>query len=145
MVWGEPPEHDADHGKADEGGGGSGITLEVAGEPAASADPSKGSLDHPSFWQDNKTFCDVGSFDDLDLPCTCSCGSGTNARPLIAAIGVDAFDEGEQPSCAFVEHQGGTIAILNASGMNGDAQQEAQRVDEDVAFAALDLLARVEA
>lgn len=134
-----------DHRETDEGGDGSGVALEVTGEAAASADPGEGSLDHPSFGQDNKSLGDVGSFDDLDLPCTCSCGSGTNARPLIAAIGVDAFDEGEQPSCAFVEHQGGTIAILNASGMNGDAQQEAQRVDEDVAFAALDLLARVEA
>ena len=36
-----------------------------------------------------------------------------------------------------------TITVLNVSGMNDDVQQEAQRVDQDVPLATLDLLARV--
>ena len=35
------------------------------------------------------------------------------------------------------------VAVLNISRMNDDAQQEAQRVDQDVPLATLDLLARV--
>jgi hypothetical protein len=37
----------------------------------------------------------------------------------------------------------GTITILNIGRMNDDAQQEAQRVDQDVPLATFDLLARV--
>jgi hypothetical protein len=37
----------------------------------------------------------------------------------------------------------GAIAVLNVGGMNDNVQQETQRVDQDVPFATLDLLARV--
>ena len=130
---------------AAEGGDGSGVVLEVPGEAAASADPCEGSFDHPSLGQDDKSLGDVGSFDDLDLPGAGSGGSGANARSLIAAIGVDAFDEGEQASRPFVEHQRGAVAILDGGGVNRNAQQQTQRVDEDVALATRDLLARIEA
>jgi len=66
-----------DHRETDEGGDGSGVALEVTGEAAASADPGEGSLDHPSFGQDNKSLGDVGSFDDLDLPGTGFGGGGS--------------------------------------------------------------------
>jgi hypothetical protein len=36
-----------------------------------------------------------------------------------------------------------TITVLNIGRMNDDVQQEAQRVDQDVPLATLDLLARV--
>ena len=35
------------------------------------------------------------------------------------------------------------VAILNIGGMDDDVQQEAERVDEDMALAARDLLARI--
>jgi hypothetical protein len=35
------------------------------------------------------------------------------------------------------------VAVLHAVGMNDDAQQKPERVDEDVAFAAGDFLTRV--
>ena len=145
MVWGESPEHDADHSETDKGRCGSGIALEIAGQTAIAADPSQSSLDHPSLWQDNKSLGFVGSFDDLDLPVAGFCSGGPNARPLIASVGVDTFDEGKQSPGPLVENQGGTVAILDAGGMNSDVQQEAKRVDEDVSLAALDLFARVEA
>ena len=146
MVWlGQASEHDADHSEADESGDGFGITLEVAAEAPASADPCEGSFDHPSFGQDDKPLGDVGSFDDLDRPGASSGGGGANARPLIAAVGVDTFDEWKQSPRPFVEHQCHAVAILNAGGMDGDAQQEAERIDKDVALAARNLLARIEA
>ena len=36
-----------------------------------------------------------------------------------------------------------TVTVLHISGMNNNAQQEAQRVDQDVPLATFDLLARV--
>jgi hypothetical protein len=145
MIWGEPPEHKADHSEADKGGCGSGIALEIAGQTAIAADPSQSSLDQPSLWQDSKSLGFVGSFDDLDFPVAGFCSSCPNARPLIACVGVDTFDEGKQSPGTLVENQGNTVAILDAGGMNSDVQQEAKRIDEDVPLAALDLFARVEA
>ena len=48
----QAPEHDADHGETDEGGDGSGVTLEVSGEAATAADPGESSFDDPAFGQD---------------------------------------------------------------------------------------------
>ena len=36
------PQHDADHGEADEGGDGSGVALEVACQAPEAAEPGKG-------------------------------------------------------------------------------------------------------
>jgi hypothetical protein len=41
------------------------------------------------------------------------------------------------------QHLVGTIAILDIGGMYHHAQQETERVDQDVPLAPLDLLARV--
>jgi hypothetical protein len=57
-------------------------------------------------------------------------------------ISKDALDEREQPSCTAQQVEG-AVAILNISGMNDNAQQETQRVDQDVPLATFDLLARV--
>src|SRR6266478_4157683 len=66
---GQASEHDADHGEADEGNDGGGVSLEVASEPAIASDPGKGALDDPSLGQDGEL---VGftPFDDFKLPST---------------------------------------------------------------------------
>jgi len=85
---------------------------------------------------------EVGALDDLQPPRT---GLGDNPghfRSLITAIGVDALDEGEAAP-GLPQHGGGTVTVLNISGMNDHAQQEAKGIDKDVALASPDLLARV--
>jgi hypothetical protein len=63
---------------------------------------------------------------------------------LIACVGEDAFDE--RAGATYPAQQiAGAVAILHVGRMNNDAQQEAERVDEDVALAARDLLARIKA
>ena len=64
-------------------------------------------------------------------------------RAAIAAVGVDAFDEGEETPRAPVEHEDRAVAILDVGRVDDDMQQEALRVDEDVALAPRRLLARV--
>jgi hypothetical protein len=54
MVCRDPPEHDADHGEADEGGSFASVTFEVLGESAAVADPGEGPFDDPALGQDDK-------------------------------------------------------------------------------------------
>ena len=88
--------------------------------------------------------CSVAAFDDLDLPAA-GLGDGRgHLRSLIAGIGEDALDEGEQAPRR-TEQVAGAVAILNVGGMDDDAQQEAERVDEDMALATRDLLARIKA
>lgn len=84
----------------------------------------------------------IAALDDLQGP-----GAGVGDRhggfgALISGIGEDALDEGKG-AARLSQDLPQTIAILNVGGVDDDAQQQAERVDEDVAFAARDLLARV--
>lgn len=142
MPWpGQASEHDADHGEADEGGDGARVALEVAREAAVAADPGEAALDDPTLGQDDEAMR-VAPLDDIQLP---GAGPGDGARqlrPLIAAVGVDALDEGER-AAALAQQRDRAVVILDICGMDDDVQEETERVDEDVALAARDLLARV--
>ena len=139
---GHSAQHDADHGEAEEGGDGSGVAFEVAGQAAVAADPGKGALDDPALGQNDKTMS-IAAFDDLQSPATCIGDDPRHLRPLIAGIGEDAFDEREG-SPRHAQDLTRAVAILHVGGV-GHAQQEAQRIDQDVALAAGDFLRRVKA
>ena len=142
MAWlRQAPEHDADHCEADEGCDGSGVALEVSCEATAAADPGDGSFDDPSLRDDLETDCSVGALNDVDHP-----GAGfrrglSGFRTLVAAVGIDAFDERKQAARTSIEDQRNAITVLDVGGMNRNAQQEAERVDQDVPLAARNLLA----
>src|ERR1700730_7807678 len=126
MTWPcQASEHDADHGEPDEGGDGARISLEITRQAAIAANPGQ------------------GSFDDREPP-TAGAGSGLRgAWSLIAGIGEDPLDEGEEAARAPIENQPRPVAVLNIAGMDGDVQQKAKRIDQDVALAPGDLLARI--
>jgi len=118
------------------------MTFEVLGEPAAAADPGEGALDDPALGEHDEAM-QLVAFDNLDGP-----GTGLGQSPcqlwsLIVGVGEDALDEGEQAARAAVEDQSCPVAVLDVGRMNDDVQQEAERVDKNVPFAAFDLLARV--
>ena len=143
MAWsGQASEHDADHGEADKGGDGSGVALEVAGQTTVAADPCDRALDDPSLGQDNEAVR-IAALDDLQGPATGIGNDLLHFRPLVPRIREDALDEGEQTACR-AQHLAGTIAILHVGRMDDHAQQEAERIDEDVALASRDLLACIE-
>ena len=64
---------------------------------------------------------------------------------MVAAVSKNAFDEGEQTTGAPAKYQCNAVAILNVGRVNSNAQQQTERIDEDMAFAARDLLARIKA
>jgi len=139
---GQASEHDADHGQSDEGSDGAGVALEIACQAAIAADPGQGSFDDPALGQYDE-FVQLVALDDLEHP-TAGVGCGLRgARSLIAGIGEDALDEGEEAAGAPIENQARPVAVLNVGGMNDDVQQEAERVDQDMALAPGDLLARI--
>jgi len=85
------------------------------------------------------------ALDDLDNPAAAAGSSLRGAWSLIAGIGEDALDEGEEAARASIEHQPCPVAVLNVGGMDDDVQQKTERIDKDVPFAARDLLARIKA
>jgi hypothetical protein len=117
------------------------VTFEVLGEATAVADPGEGPFDDPAFGQDYKAV-EIAALDDLEPPRTALGDSLRHFRPLVATIGVDALDKGEGAT-GLPQHGSGTVTVLNIGGMNDDAQKEAKGIDEDVALASFDLLARV--
>lgn len=117
------------------------MTLEVACEAAIAADPCEGAFNDPALGQDDEAV-KIGALDDLEFP-----GAGLGhgiGRPLalVAAVGEDPLDEGEQAARS-AQQRDRTVAILDICGMDEDVQQKTKRVDEDVALAARRLLARV--
>ena len=135
-------EHDADHSEPDDGGDSARISLEIARQAAIAADPRQGSFDDPALRQHDE-FVQFVALDDLKHP-TAGPGCGLRgAGSLIAGIGEDALDEGEEAAGASIENQSRPVAVLNVGGMDDDVQQETERIDQDMALAPGDLLARI--
>ncbi len=82
----------------------------------------------------------LDNFDDpVAAPRSCQC----SACAAITGIGEDAYNEREQSPRVLVEDEGGPVAILDIGRMNRSAQQQAERIYENVALLALDLLSRI--
>ena len=85
----------------------------------------------------------VGAFDDVEFPRSRTRDERAHLGALVAAVGDEAFDE-RKPLASLAKQRFRTIAILNVGSMDVDVQQQAERVDQDVALAAEDFLTRVE-
>src|SRR3979490_124528 len=143
MTWPcQASEHDADHGQPDEGSDGARVSLEIARQAAIAADPGQRAFDDPALGQDDE-FVQFVALDDLDHPMAGAGSSSRDAWSLIAGIGEDALDEGEEAARAPIENQPRPVAVLNVGGMDDDVQQKAERINKDVALAPDDLLARI--
>ena len=139
---GQASKHDADHGQSDEGSDGAGVALEIACQTAIAADPRQSAFDDPALGQDDE-FVQFIALDDLEQPTTGAGNRSRGTRSLIAGIGKDALYEGEEAAGASIENQSRPVAVLNVGGMDHDVQQEAERIDQDMALAPGDLLARI--
>lgn len=117
------------------------MTLEVTCQPAMVADPADCSLDNPPLGQHHEAVL-VASSDDLHLPWSGSLHGGGHFRPLIARIADDPLEEGELSS-GLAQQRFGAVPVLDVGGMHHDAQQQAERVRQDVALAPKGLLARI--
>jgi hypothetical protein len=116
--------------------------LPILGEPSASPEPGKGAFDHPASRQQFEALGDVGAFDDLQFPvadpgqCVAQFGAG------IAAIGEHVAQPGKAGADG-LKHSGGTVPILHRGAVHNQPHHEAERVGDDMALAALDLLAGI--
>lgn len=83
------------------------------------------------------------ALDDLDDPVAAPGGGQCGVRSAISRVCEDAHDERKQSPRAFIENECRAVAILDAGGMYVGAQQQAERIYENVALLTLDLLARI--
>ena len=140
-ICSKSPEHDADHGETNERSDGYCVAFEITSQTTIATDPGERPFDNPSFGQDLEAG-GVGSLHDLEPPCSGAPDDECHLLPRVSAISKDALDEREQSSRTAQQLEG-PVAVLNIRRVNNDAQQEAQRVDQDVPLATFDLLARV--
>jgi len=118
------------------------MTFEVFGKASTSADPGECAFDDPALGENNETM-QLAAFDDLEGPGSRLCHGGGRLGSLIAGVGKDAFEERKAAARRAIEDQSCPVAILNVGRMDDDVQEEAERIDENVALATRDLLARV--
>ena len=112
----------------------------VLGESPGPVEPGEGAFDDPAFGQDLEAFV-VAAFDHLDGIAEHFFGS-VDQGSRVAAVhedGGDGVEAAKQP------HGYGACRdpVLDAGRMHDSRQQVALRIYRDVAFAALDFLARV--
>jgi len=137
-------EHEADGSEAEER---ERIVIEIfpiLGQAATAPKPTDGAFDDPSFGQNDEGFGSIGTTDDLgDQVRQDARQSVMEHLPGIGAVGKQLLEERELSEHSGQEHQP-AIAILDIGGCNQSVQQQAQRVDKDMAFLAFDQLAGIE-
>ena len=100
-------------------------SLEILRQSAVSIEPSKGSLNDPSAWQQLKADGVSGAFDDFDGPVT-EFGKGiTQTGAIIDAVGEAMTQPGEQ-LVDRRDDQSGTVAILDIGGVHLGATSRPQ-------------------
>src|ERR1700704_4462451 len=109
-ICSKSPEHDADHGEADECSNGRCVAFEVASEATVRTDPRERSFDDPPFRQHLKS-SSVRSLDDLQSPGTSAPHRHRHLASRISAVSKNAFDEREKSSRPAQQVEG-AIAVL---------------------------------
>jgi len=97
----------------------------------------------PTTWKHHKSFGLIGALDDFSFEVGQDFRERlVKFRPLIAGVGKQLFQERIHPEQGS-KQQDAAVTILDIGGMNDGVEQQAQRVYENMALLALDLLARI--
>jgi hypothetical protein len=115
----------------------------VPRKAATAGQPGQRSLHDPALREGDEAAGALRSPDEVQPPTAAAPCRGGGAWPLVSSVGEDGEDEGEQRSRTVIQHQRRTVAVLDVGRVHHDVQQQSERVDEDVVFDALDLLARI--
>lgn len=103
--------------------------------------PGKGTFNDPAPRKDNEALLVIGAKHELKPKATTVCNP-IEELASIAAINPDQtqfFAGAWQPR----EQQPSAVPILDCSGSDNDCHEQAQRIDEQMAFASVDLFAFV--
>jgi hypothetical protein len=112
---GQSPNKELHGGDVNPGFGAGNRSLEIFGQTAVSVEPSEGSFDDPSLWQQLKSGRVSGAFDNLDGPLA-EFGEGiTQIRAVIDTVGEEMAQPGKQLVDG-LDDKPGIIAILDIGG-----------------------------
>jgi hypothetical protein len=143
--WGitEFSEHQANGREAEEG---ERIVIEVfpvLGEPSTAIEPADGAFDNPALGQYDEAFDMIAPSDDLGNEIGHdACQTVVEHWPGIGAVGKQLPEKRELPEQGG-QQQKASVAVLNIGRRDQRVQQQAQRINENVALLALDQLARI--
>ena len=118
-----------------------GEPLVVFAETTVPTKPSEGSLDNPSSGQDDEPNYSHWTQDCLQYPSE-SVANPIDQFPCIATIGPNQL-QARQLVPNFLQHQLGTVTILNVGGMNDHGQKKSQGVDQKVPLPAVDFFSGI--
>ena len=124
------------------------VLLVIAGEAALLDEPAEAALDDPAPRQHNEALLIFELLDDAQPKVRAMTEELAHAAhegfefACVATIGED-HEQAQQAVAEHAEEQLGTIAVLHAGGRDHHTEQQAVGVGERVAFAALDLFARI--
>src|SRR6516164_6138391 len=105
---------------------------------AVSIEPSEGSFDDPSAWQQLKAGSVSGAFDNVDGPGT-EFGEGvTQVGAVVDAVSEEMSQPGKQLMDG-LDDEAGTIAILDIGLVYRGTDQQTASIGHNVALAALGL------
>ena len=136
----QSPDEELDAGDIEPSPGTGDRSLKVFGQPAVAIEPSEGPFDYPAAGEHNEA--GSVSFDDLDRPAAEFGESFGQFVPRIGTIGEEMAQPGEEIVNGF-DNERGAVAVLNISRVNLGADEEANRIGDDMALAPVDLFAGV--
>ncbi len=116
--------------------------FEVLGEAAVAAEPCQRSFHDPAAGQDLEALCGIGPLDDRDAP---SADAAQGLAQLVAGrapIG-EQVPEPREAADDCSEQQRRPVTVLDIGRVDDGMDQIVLGVGEDMALAALDLLARI--
>src|SRR5271165_793752 len=141
----KPTEHDVSHCNIDHCFTRCCISLVVLAVPSVSSEPTEGSLDDPTLWQHDKSFDLCWSQHSLQQPAKGVFDARGQVVSAVGTIGEDhlqPFEPRFEPA-ENSQDQHGSIVILDIGRMDNERQHQAQRVDNDMTLASVNLLAGI--
>ena len=112
------------------------MSFVISRQAPVAADPGQGTFHDPALGQHDEA-SNIAALHDLDRPITGAGDESTHLRPGVAAVGNDTLDERKTPP-SLPQQRFGAVLVLDVGGMDIDVQQQALRIDEDVALATED-------
>src|SRR5689334_14045343 len=137
----ESAKEKLDDGEHGHGGRAFDEPLEVLGQSSVAAKPGEAALDDPTSRQEVKALGADRAPDDLEAQSLPGRRAGGDIA-LIARVGEQELEPGK-PSSDASTGQAQAVTILDVGGMNDQPQRQAQRVGDEMALAAVHLLAGV--
>ena len=115
----------------------------ILGEPATTVEPGDGALDDPALGKDRESFRMIGALDNFGFKVGQDARQAVvEPRPLIGRVGKELLQE-RIPLKHGGKQYDAAVAVLDVGTVNDRVEQQTQRIYENMALLALDLLARI--